>query len=135
MSKFKVGDRVVFIRPFGKYSIGDETVVWRLDGDGNPVLQIPGTGEDEFWPEDLLGQYVAPSRSPSDPINSPPHYQSASGIECIDAIRAALTPEEFRGYCKGNAIKYVWRERMKGGDESLGKAEWYLNRAAKHGGE
>ena len=28
-----------------------------------------------------------------DPVNKPTHYNHA-GIECIDAIRAALTPEE-----------------------------------------
>jgi hypothetical protein len=63
-----------------------------------------------------------------DMVNSPPHYQSESGIEAIDAIKAALTPEEFRGYCKGNAMKYVWRERNKGGNQDLEKAAWYLNR-------
>ena len=63
----------------------------------------------------------------NDNINHPEHYTSG-GIECIDAIRAALTPEEFRGFCKGNVLKYTWRERLKGGDESLKKAEWYLKR-------
>lgn len=63
-----------------------------------------------------------------DMVNAPPHYRQG-GIECIDAIRAALTPEEFRGYCKGNAIKYVWRERYKGGDESMDKAKYYLKKA------
>lgn len=53
------------------------------------------------------------------------HYRQG-GIECIDAIRAALTPEEFRGFCKGNVIKYVWRENHKGGDADLGKAGDYL---------
>ena len=62
--------------------------------------------------------------STPDPVNSPHHYM-AGGIECIDAIRAALTPEEFRGFCKGNMLKYVWRERHKGGDTSLEKAAWY----------
>jgi hypothetical protein len=61
-----------------------------------------------------------------DNVNSPSHYSAGSGIECIDAIRAALTPEEFRGYCKGNMLKYVWRERNKGGDESLKKAAKYV---------
>jgi hypothetical protein len=61
-----------------------------------------------------------------DKINST-HYTSGS-IECIDAIRAALTTEEFRGFCKGNVLKYTWRERLKVGDESLKKAEWYLKR-------
>lgn len=63
-----------------------------------------------------------------DMVNQPPHY-TAGEIECIDAIEAALTPEEFRGYCKGNALKYTWRERLKGGNESLDKAMWYLVRA------
>lgn len=61
-------------------------------------------------------------------VNSPDHYQSETGIECIEAIRAALTPEEYRGYLKGNAIKYIWRERKKGGNESMAKARWYINR-------
>lgn len=63
----------------------------------------------------------------TDNIN-PSHYKSGSGIECIEAIRAALTPEEFAGYCKGNILKYIWRERMKGGVESQRKARWYLDR-------
>lgn len=63
----------------------------------------------------------------TDNVNSPAHY-TRGGIECINAIKAALTPEEFRGYCKGNIIKYIWRERHKGGDESLQKARWYLNK-------
>jgi hypothetical protein len=63
-----------------------------------------------------------------DLVNAPPHYRQGD-IECIDAIKAALTPEEFRGYCKGNAIKYVWRERHKGGNESMAKADYYLKKA------
>ena len=62
-----------------------------------------------------------------DLVNHPPHY-TAGGIECIDAIQSALTPEEFAGYCKGNAIKYIWRMNHKGGRESLAKARWYVNR-------
>lgn len=57
----------------------------------------------------------------SDMVKSPDHY-TRGGIECKDAIEAALTPEEFRGWCKGNAIKYVWREQFKNGDEDLAKA-------------
>jgi hypothetical protein len=65
----------------------------------------------------------------SDNVNSPNHYRQGE-VECIDAIQSALTPEEFRGYCKGNALKYVWRERHKGGEESIRKAQWYLDRLA-----
>ena len=61
----------------------------------------------------------------NDNVTHPSHYTQGK-IECKDAIKAALTPEEWRGYCKGNALKYVWRERYKGGDESLEKAAVYL---------
>jgi hypothetical protein len=60
-------------------------------------------------------------------VNHPPHYLDG-GIECIEAIEAQLTSEEYRGYLKGNIAKYVWRERHKGGTESLKKARWYLDR-------
>ena len=62
-----------------------------------------------------------------DNVDRPIHY-AAGSIECIDAIEAQLSAEEFRGYLKGNVIKYLWREKHKGGVESLKKANWYLNR-------
>jgi hypothetical protein len=66
----------------------------------------------------------------ADAVDHPDHY-NAGGIECIEGIRAALTPEEFRGFCKGNALKYVWREAHKGGNQDLEKAQWYLNLLTK----
>lgn len=53
------------------------------------------------------------------------HYCNGD-IECIDAIKAALTPSEFAGFCKGNVLKYVWREQHKGGSIDLAKALDYL---------
>ena len=63
----------------------------------------------------------------SDMVNNPPHYNK-HGIECIKAIEAALTEEEFKGYIKGNVLKYTWRENYKNKLEDLKKAAWYLNR-------
>lgn len=62
-----------------------------------------------------------------DLVNHPPHY-TQGGIECADALEAALTPEEFRGFLKGNIIKYLWRERHKNGRLDIEKSQWYLNR-------
>ena len=62
-----------------------------------------------------------------DTVNHPSHYTDG-GIECIEAIESALTSEEYRGYLKGNIQKYVWREKHKGGTESLKNAQWYLQR-------
>jgi len=64
----------------------------------------------------------------TDQVNHPPHYTDGGGIECIESIEAQQTLEEFRGYLKGNIAKYLWRERHKGGIESLKKAQWYLDR-------
>jgi hypothetical protein len=61
-----------------------------------------------------------------DNINSPPHY-TFGGIETIDFIAAKLSPEEYRGYLKGNLLKYASRIGKKGEDDA-GKAAWY----AKH---
>lgn len=62
-----------------------------------------------------------------DSVNRPSHYASGD-IECIDAIRAQMSREEYQGYLRGNVVKYVWRWRDKGGVESLRKARWYLDK-------
>ena len=60
-----------------------------------------------------------------DNVNKPRHYTKA-GIECIEAIRASMTDEQFLGYCKGNVMKYIWRFENKNGAEDLKKAGVYL---------
>ena len=63
-----------------------------------------------------------------DLVNSPPHYTQSGKIECIEAIQAALTPEEFKGFLKGQIIKYVWRCEHKNATlQDLNKSRWYLN--------
>ncbi len=62
-----------------------------------------------------------------DPVDHPNHYTNGN-IETIDYIQDTLTSDEFRGYIKGNVLKYVSRERYKGGLEDIRKAIWYLNR-------
>lgn len=62
---------------------------------------------------------------PTDMVNSPPHYK-VGGIETIDYIQAKLTPEEFRGYLKGNVLKYTSRAEYKGdAGKDLDKMVWY----------
>ena len=67
-----------------------------------------------------------------DYVNNPPHYNNGN-IECIDAIEAMLTPEEFIGYLRGNTLKYRWRMRYKGkAIEDLDKAKWYDDKLSKY---
>lgn len=79
--------------------------------------------------QDARNSVVAstPTTKP-DMVNHPPHYQSDNGIECIDAIRAALGRDGFIAYCRGNAIKYLWRDKVNN-VEDCNKAIWYINRA------
>lgn len=61
-----------------------------------------------------------------DRVNHPLHYTDG-GIETIDYIRAKLTKEEFKGYCKGNIFKYLSRAGKKGNEkEDLQKAKTYI---------
>ena len=67
------------------------------------------------------------SQSP-DMVNSPSHYQ-LDGLEAIDIIKASLTADEYLGYLKGNALKYMLREPFKGNaKQDVAKAQWYLSR-------
>ena len=63
----------------------------------------------------------------SDAVNKPAHYNQGP-IECIDAMQQILTPEEFRGFLKGNVFKYLWREKGKNGIEDLRKGKDYYDR-------
>lgn len=61
-------------------------------------------------------------------VEAPPHYNYGK-IECIEAIEESMTSEAFKGYLKGNALKYLWRYERKGNAlQDLQKAQWYLDR-------
>ena len=67
-----------------------------------------------------------------DPVNHPKHYNNLPAscecgrrIECIDVTR-------HMHFNIGNAVKYLWRFRDKGGIEDLKKARWYLDDHIKH---
>lgn len=66
-----------------------------------------------------------------DLVNSPHHY-TFGGIEAIDYMKAKSTPEEFAGYLRLSALKYLSRAGHK--DETVQeykKAAWFLNRLIK----
>ena len=65
----------------------------------------------------------------NDPVNHPAHY-TAGGIECIDAIAAALTAQNdpMAAWLTGQCLKYLWRWPLKNGLEDLKKTRFYLNR-------
>ena len=63
-----------------------------------------------------------------DPVNSPEHYNMLD-IEAIDLIEMSMTKDEFQGYLKGNALKYIIRYKHKGQPkQDIAKGLWYLKR-------
>ena len=129
-------DRITISGQTGAGATAVEAATWfepvEEDGCKDGVCPVPWLAN-TFLTEDrnsnFPGENTIPQRPELQPdvVNHPSHYTDG-GIECIEAIEAQLTAEEYRGYLKGNIAKYVWRERHKGSTESLKKARWYLNR-------
>ncbi len=59
------------------------------------------------------------------------HYKDMP-LQPWDVMEAVLTPEEFRGFLKGNIIKYALRQGKKDSDDA-GKAKHYLEKLKEMG--
>jgi hypothetical protein len=89
--------------------------------------------------EAALTRGGAPVNSPCiehDNVNHPAHY-TAGGVECIDAIAAALTCQKdpMQAWLTGQVLKYMWRWPLKNGKEDLRKARFYLDRLINSAGD
>ena len=63
-----------------------------------------------------------------DNVNHPAHYNKGT-MECLDVIKACLSESEFKGFLKGNVMKYMYRKGDKGDAlEDLNKACWYAKK-------
>jgi hypothetical protein len=61
------------------------------------------------------------------------HYKDM-GIQPWAVMEAVLTPEEFRGFLKGNIIKYSMRAGRKDGSDDGGKAKHYIQKLGEVNG-
>lgn len=109
---------------------GKETIVgvdkgkewWKLDYSTSPNL----FDRPVLLFEEFSEQYLNKTAT-QDIVNHPNHYNSYSR-EVIDTMQGSMTAEEFKGYLKGNVMKYINRYQFKNGVEDLKKAQWYLNK-------
>jgi hypothetical protein len=149
LSKFKAGDRVLCIDRIGAETL-TRGAVYTVKGMHNdkslgmvvtlhevannaggyypsrfekvPEPVQPGKG----WAWIEGGSVAAATEKPTDDVVAlPPHYRNhPSGVECI-------TITQQMNFCRGNAIKYVWRAGEKGDKdkeiEDLRKARQYLD--------
>lgn len=123
---------VEYAQEFWQNAYGDKTVVYLNETPGSfnysdikfhdesyglknePILSF----------EEFKEKYLD-STDEKDMINHPSHYKQFSR-EVIDTMQGMSTPEEFKGYLKLNAIKYLSRYQGKNGIEDLDKAIWYV---------
>jgi hypothetical protein len=84
-------------------------------------------------------KFAADIGRPPDPTPdaiNPDHYK-VGGVEAIDYMRAKSTPEEFEGYLRLSAIKYLSRVGHKNGDHDAARAEeykkalWFIERLVR----
>jgi len=97
----------------------------RLQKDA-PVIEKQATGLDAWMK--AAHDEAADAWEEEDVVNNPEHYNTGN-IECIEAIEESMSSVAFKGYLKGNCMKYLWRYDYKGKQvEDLQKAGWYLNK-------
>ena len=95
----------------------------------NPTLfaKYIALAEEEQQQQDL-SKSLWDDEDDEDVVNNPEHYNTGT-IECIEAIEESMSSVAYKGYLKGNAMKYLWRYDYKGKQvEDLQKCQWYLGR-------
>lgn len=95
------------------------------------LFGLPDCNCRRYWAKDLPPNQKSAykdSTQVSDDVDSPSHYNTGA-VECIEGLEACLSAEEFQGYLRGNAMKYLWRCSYKGSMvKDLKKATWYIER-------
>ena len=132
MHEAGISCRVVHFRPRGRR---DTETVYEFSAGNLPEVVVPdghvtGRGRPKTSRKKELRDIVIRklSEAAGNAVDHPSHYNQG-GIECIDALRESLGPAGFKGFCKGNAIKYLWRSGHKNDEkEDLNKASWYINK-------
>lgn len=61
-----------------------------------------------------------------------PHYNKLGNKQPIMIMLRELTHEEFRGFLKGNVIKYTTRAGLKEGTDDAAKAQQYQKWLDEH---
>jgi hypothetical protein len=114
-------------------SINDATRFdWDRLRDNHPAVEKRGLEKTGLEPWATMAEEEAAHSSwdneVEDVVGAPRHYNTGN-IECIDAIEESMSSVAFKGYLKGNCMKYLWRYDYKGKQvEDLQKAGWYLNK-------
>lgn len=94
---------------------------WSETFGGDLVMEIGGDDGEVVWDDDWEDGFEI-----EDAVNSPDHYSKMGlDFECLDIIQMTLSPTEYRGFLKGNILKYLFRHESKNGLEDIEKMNVY----------
>lgn len=87
-----------------------------------PTTTLPSGVNNQPSPNANTPGSPAPARN----VAELPHYMQQR-IQPIRFMQASMSSDEFKGFLKGNIIKYTMREGRKNGLEDIKKAQVYVN--------
>lgn len=103
-----------------------------MEGDepnfGVPPASVRTISIDEVQ-GDIMAHMLSEKNEKPEAVNHPLHYGGDTTYECVKVLAAWLSKDEYRGFLRGNAIKYLCRTGKK--DEvvqELKKTAWYVNK-------
>jgi len=103
-----------------------------IEGDepnfGVPPASVRTVSIDEVQ-GNIMAHMLSEKNEKPEAVNHPLHYGGDTTYECIKVLKAWMSADEYRGFLRGNAIKYLCRTGKK--DETvqeLKKAAWYINK-------
>ena len=96
-------------------------VVYKIRKEVMPVVQ------EENAKEIVQAKPFVPSTRADDLQVGGDHYKNM-GVQPWKAMESWMTPEQFAGFLRGNAIKYLARCDAKGGIDDIKKAKHYIEK-------
>lgn len=125
--KFIRDTRHLSLERLGSYFRVSKSAVWQWENGG--VIPRKSIRESLYeYAEYIQDEQAAKNANNTDnkntdEVHNPKHYKlNGLNIESVDVIKAVLTEEEFKGWCRGNALKYLMRAGKK--DKSKEKQDF-----------
>lgn len=125
--KFIRDTRHLSLERLGSYLRVSKPAVWQWEN--GDVIPRKSIRESLYEYAEYIQKEIAESQTNNtdtkhnDEVHNPNHYKlNGLNIEVVDVIKAVLTEEEFKGWCRGNALKYLMRAGKK--DKSKEKQDF-----------
>lgn len=99
-------------------NMGDpESLRWSHDGFSSDIIayRVVEEAKEEFAPGTTTVDVGSPVQEDSGSAATSKHY-NAQAIQPIELMQLSLSPEEFKGFLKGNIMKYSMRAGSKAGE-------------------